>query len=457
MKVYLFILSLIGSLIIKVAPSYAVFNLSVVPSEGGYELKFGKVESTVEAVSKEVRVSIISDLTKQYQLIQTLLQPLSNERGVTIPLNNFSVYAVRGSNRYGTMAVETERPVSVNRMLIYTSNSQGLSDDFRLIYVLKGPFNLPSGIYRGRLVFILEPLDSSQTPVIIVMNISAEIKTEATGIEIKTPTGSKLIALNSSSLKGISSDVLFEIKGEWGGDLRLYHLLSQPLESAEGRILPMEAINFQIIQAKKGSGSLQPMPVSLQPALIYNSYKGEADSFVLTYTLNKPEELNAGRYTTKLIYLLEYQGQQRIVETFNLEVEIAPIFNLEVRPQLGGIIEFRDLKPGSTPKSSEVIVEVKSNLGKRYQVSQRINSELIDKEGNKIPMKYFNLRQESLETKGSLRFPESTEVRLGETVLFVSDLKGSSDRFKIIYELEVPFDIRAGDYSTRIVYSISEI
>jgi len=41
--------------------------------------------------------------------------------------------------------------------------------------------------------------------------------------------------------------------------------------------------------------------------------------------------------------------------------------------------------------------------------------------------------------------------------LFISDEKGSPDKFKVIYELSIPPDLKAGDYSTRITYSITAI
>ncbi|MCM8793723.1 MAG: hypothetical protein NC898_04580 [Candidatus Omnitrophica bacterium] len=454
-KTIIFILWIMGYLIVETQPSSAVFNLLVSPLEGGYDLKFGKVGGLVGSVSKEIQVRIVSDLGKKYQLVQTLLEPLSNEKGMSIPLNNFSVYAVRKSNKYGTMGVEIERPVSLGRTIIYTSNSQGLSDDFKLVYVLKGPFNIPGGLYRGRIAFTLESIDSTQSPVTTVLNISAEIEAEF-GIEIKTISGIRLITLDSNRPQTMSSDVFFEIKGV-GNEFRLYQLLSKPLESSEGKNLSSEAIDFKISRARRGSGPLQFVPLSSYQTLIYSSSEGEADSFVLTYNLSEPEKQKAGRYTSKLIYLLETKGQQSMLSTFDLEVEIAPIFNLEVKPELGGIIEFRNLRPGGPPQSSEVSIEIKSNLGKRYQVSQRIDSELVNKEGNKIPLKYFTLREESLETKGTLKFSKSTEIRLGEMILFVSDIEGTSDKFKVIYELEPPLDLRPGNYSTGIIYSISEI
>ena len=74
-----------------------------------------------------------------------------------------------------------------------------------------------------------------------------------------------------------------------------------------------------------------------------------------------------------------------------------------------------------------------------------------------MPTKYFNLRTESLDTKGVLRLAQKIEVKKGDTVLFVSDNKGNPDKFKVIYELIPPRDVKAGNYSTNITYSLLEI
>jgi len=62
-----------------------------------------------------------------------------------------------------------------------------------------------------------------------------------------------------------------------------------------------------------------------------------------------------------------------------------------------------------------------------------------------------------MDTKGDLKFTQSAATKKGDTILFVSDDDGASDKFSIIYELTVPWDIKAGDYSTHITYSLSEL
>ena len=165
----------------------AEFSLSVVPYEGGYDLRFGKIFQG--KVNKEVIVKITSTtLGKRYRLIQVLLEPLTNSEGRRIPQNSFSVYGIRGTNRYGTL-LEREIPVSLGRTIIYTSDPQGNSDSFNLVYSLKVTPEQAPGFYRGKIVYILEPIDSAESPVRVILNIFAEVEQQSPKIEIKTLEG----------------------------------------------------------------------------------------------------------------------------------------------------------------------------------------------------------------------------------------------------------------------------
>lgn len=437
-----------------------VFDVSARPYEGGYDLRFGKISSVGPRVNKEIIIDITSDIGKQYRLIQTLLEPLTNVQGISLSQNNFFVYGLRGTNKYGTLSVEQEIPVFLGRTIIYTSSSDGLSDSFTLVYGLQGPFGTPSGSYRGRIAFTLEPIDATQSPVIVILNIFAEIETESS-IQIKTATGLKTIGLNSARADKQSCDVLVDIKGSLGGPFKILQSLSESLRSSQGEQLPPEAVNFQVREVKLGSGQTQGTPLSLRQEPIYTSNpRGDPDSFLINYSLGDLSNAKAGRYRTNIKYFLEGIPliQTKLIDSCDLEVEIERLFDLIIKPESGsGTIEFRDLKPGLLPKTYEVLIEVKTNIGRQYQVTQNVLSGLVSKEGQVIPSKYFTLRTENVDTKGLLKFPQNIEVRMGDTALFVSDSRGLPDSFKIVYELVCPMDVQAGDYSTSVVYSLSEL
>lgn len=442
---------------------FAVFSLSVRPQpyRGVEDLRFETINPTGEPLSEVLKIDITSDT--RYELTQNLLTPLTNSAlGISIPDENFIFYARRRAT-YGTLNyIEQDTQVRGIKN-IYTSNTEGTSDYFELLYVIKTPLDVPAGLYNARIAFVLRPIGpSTQAQVTQILNIIAQVGVGESKIEISTASGSKIITLNSAKDKMQYFDILINIKGRVGRQFRILQLLPEPLRSKEATELSYDAVNFVVGEAKKGIAPTQATALSSRLDEVYKSGpKGEAESFVITYSLAEITKQKAGRYRTNIQYRLEGGGgfvKEGLIDTFGLEVEIERVFDLAVETESGtGIIEFRDLKPQQPAKRYEVLIKVNTNIAKPYQITQNVYSELTSKEGEIMPTKYFTLRTESLDTGGILKFSRRAEVKKGDMVLFVSDNKGSSDKFKLIYELTPPRDVKAGDYSTRITYSLSEI
>ena len=250
-----------------------------------------------------------------------------------------------------------------------------------------------------------------------------------------------------------------KINGSFKKLFSLKQILALAPESNEGNRLGPGTLNVQVEATQLGIG-LPLSTLSLSPQAVYTSRPtGEADSsFIISYTLADLSGQKAGRYRSRIQFILEEMGLEIEKYAMGLEVEIERFFDLVVTSQFGGgLIEFSGLKPGEPPKINEVIVEIRNNTGKRYQVNQNVLSELVNKQGNKIASEYFTFRTESRETKGVLKAAEKQEVKKTDAVVFISDASGSSDAFKIIYELAGSWDIKAGDYATRISYTLLEI
>ena len=442
-----------------ILPQYvqAEISLSITPFEGGSDLRYGKVDLTTGRVNKEIVVRVSSNINKQYRVIQAYLEPLANTEGSPLIENSFFVYAIRGSNSLGTLNVEQEAPVRYSRTLLYTSNTQGTPDSFKLVYGLVVLANQRPGSYRGRLAFTLEPIDSAERSITVILNIFVEISVESK-IQISLAGGGTGLRLKADSSTETSADVLVDCMGGWAGQFRILQVLPKNLESPEGLQLPEGAINFTARPTQKGTAITQAAPVAVNnPQVIYTSNQfGEAEDFVLTYSLADASQGKAGKYRGGLKYYLEGPASF-LIETLSLEVDIPKVFNLIVIPETGGVMQFRSLKPNEPPRASEVIIKIDTNVGRPYQVSQKVVSEFVNKEGGVIFKENFKLKMDSQETKGKIKFSEQSEVRLGESVLFVSDGAGAPDSFKVIYELSPGVNLKPGDYSTSIVYSISEI
>ncbi len=458
----IFVVGLMAFLVIGMglslpAISFAAFSISVTPYQGGYDLRYERVSLSTGRVNREVTVNITSDIGKQYRVIQSILDPLTSAQGKTLPSGSFVVYGLRGSNKFGTLGVETERPVGFGREYLYTSGTNGASDSFILVYGIVPDQDFEAGSYRGRIGFTLEPIDSSQPPINVFMTVIAEVDAQPF-LEVVTPDLSKEIILSPDRQDPGSNTVVFNIKGGLGRQFRIQQVVTEQPMSLEGVLLDWAAVKFAVRDNQKGSVVNRETALSLRQEVIYeSSSSGEADTFAVVYALNDVASQKAGKYRTNVKYLLDIPGfDLKLLETVTLIVDNPRVFELLVKPEAGGVIRFTGVRPSQSPKSSEVLIEIKSNTGRQYQVTQRMLSDLMSTGGDTISSKFLTIKEAGLDTRGVLKFPSAVPLSAGETILFVSDPLGSGDRFKVIYELAPSMDIRAGDYSARIVYSISE-
>ncbi len=459
-KTMIFVSALFGlaAVLLFFVNAYAEFSLSATAFEGGFDLRYGKVVLSLGRINKELSIRITSDIGKQYRLVQNILDPLSTPEGNTIPRDSFIVYGIRGTNKFGTL-VGQEILANPGRQIIYTSNESGSADSFTLVYGLTLPRDIPAGSYRGRISFSIEAVDSSQPPAIVILNVFAEVEVVST-IQIKTVAGSKNILLKADKQDEDTSSVVFNIIGASFGQFRIIQVVPEQPVSSENQQLDWEAINFSGQGAQKGMVINQPIALSDRQQIIYTSSpQGDADNFVIKYSTGDLLQQKSGIYRAKIKYILEGidSVQTRLLDTFWLELDNPRVFELSVTPEAGGSIRFQDLKPLAPPKTQEVVLEVKSNIGKQYQVTQNMRGALTNKEGKQLPAENFTIREEALDTKGVLKFSQKAQVKDGQSVLFISDKYGSPDKFKVIYELSLPRDIFPGDYSTNFSYTINEI
>jgi hypothetical protein len=434
------------------------FDLSLSLVEGGTRLELNQANQY-----KGVKLQVNSDVSTRYEIIQRIQQQFVNRDNPGVILrDNLVVRGLRGTNRFGTFRIPTNDIAVRDNELIYTSSSSGQADTLTLVYGLKDLDSIQPGFYQGQISFTLRPIGSTRQEVTkylyIYISIS-ETGTVSQKIEIITPTGSKRINLNPSKDQMIAVDILVKIDSDFNEPFSIVQYLARPLESKTGDRIDSNIINFRVAEAKKGVGAAKT-DLSNNPQIIYTSSPtGQADrEFIISYYIKDLSDEKSGTYNSRLQFYLRKKGIDKKIDDLDLAVENEKIFELSLEPQdPKGRIEFSNLKPKSLPQQSEVIVDIKSNTGKKYQVSQKVFSDLTNKEGNVISPEYFTLKTENIDLEGDLKFLSKANVQKGETVLYVSDAKGSAGSFKVIYELTCPADIVAGDYSTRITYSLVEL
>ncbi|MDD5669665.1 MAG: hypothetical protein PHE58_06530, partial [Candidatus Omnitrophica bacterium] len=267
--------------------SWAAFSLSATPYEGGYDLNFNTVSTKTGRVNKEMTVRVTSDIGKQYRVIQTLLDPLVNARGEKLPEGALFVYAIRGSNKYGSLNIEEQVPINWSQQVVYTSGSNGASDSFILVYGFVPVEGMSSGSYRGRIGLTLEPINSNEGVVNIVLNTLAEVEAEGVAVDIKTLRNTKEIQINSGKSDVNSSTVLFDIKNSLGRQFRIIQMVEQQPVSMEGDQLDWQSVECIGHDARKGTALSDLTPLAPKQQVIYQSSpSGDADSFTIGYVFD---------------------------------------------------------------------------------------------------------------------------------------------------------------------------
>ena len=442
--------------------AFATFDLSYMLDEGGSRLEFDRIN-----FSRGITFSTLNDtVNNRYEIRQRIESPLRSRDNPSVTIgNNFVVRGFRGSNHYGDLRIPSGDIVVRNDELIYVSNPAGTADSFTLVYAITNSQEIAPGYYTGRISLILNPVSSSAMPVNNIIEVYVNIPNDggSLSVTVAPAEGANSIILNPSDnndLRGAANAVV-TINSSFNGPFRIMQMLPVPIQSQEGKFIDNGNFLFSVPDAQKGVTINQPTPVTSNIQTIYSSRPdGSADkAFTIAYSLFDPLSLVAGNYRSRIQYLLESAGKQINLGALDLEIRQERTFEISISPQDQRYnIDFANLKPSDGPRLSEVLIEVKSNLGRPYQVTQNVLSELVSGDGEKIPSKYFSLQTLSVnDTKGNLKISNKIPVEKGNVLLFVSDTNGSADKFKVIYELICPPDLKAGNYSSRITYTLTEI
>ena len=432
---------------------WAAFNLTVAPYEGGASLRFGTVGVPG---SREVRVRMTSTESTQYQVFQRILEPLTNERGEQMNMDAITSYTVRGSNGQGTMYQQQPTTLGYVDSLLYTSNPAGTSDSFIIAYNVDPTRLGASGGFRGKIYYTLRPLGGgSQKEVFlnVYLDATGSFRVECTG-----SSGRNSVRLNTRTIPDKEGYVRVNFSENIGRDIRVsQELMTLPRNEMSHEISP-DAIRFLTSSSDKGVDLFYRSPSSLERkrVLLYACDQAQGELYVhFVIDEEKVAQEAAGIYRGRLKYIIE-AGSDVQEELIDFEIEVTPIFQLVVDFPQGGL-NFSELLPKAPPQMREAVVEVRSNLVKPYIVSQKMDAPLMNEKGNEIPSRYFMFKQELASgEKGRLKNSGFVPVPLGDNPVFFSDERGSSARFKVIYQLDPYQGLISGNYFTGMNFSLQE-
>ena len=140
---------------------------------------------------------------------------------------------------------------------------------------------------------------------------------------------------------------------------------------------------------------------------------------------------------------------------------ILPRLELSVTPETGESIAFGQLEqPAQGDVDSKLVsvaLNVFSNLGHPYQVTQLVRRPMTNHQGQNIPDTQFLVATEGA-SRGQLGAVQATPIIPGEvTTLYTSDDRGKSDKFSATYTLSVTPQTPAGEFDTEVVYTVTSL
>lgn len=456
-----------------VAQAFAAFNLSVEPVGGGYDLRFQRLSPEDFKQTKEVLVRVSSDIGRQYRVFQRIARPLSSNDGREIPSEQFKMYALPGSNSRGTLIYREESPVNQFDTMLYSSDPSGTGDSFKLVYTLSPVQRQLPGTYQGRISFVLIPIDSSQSQIVVTLNVYAELAGGLNPVfELKTQDHSGRIHLAPQSdqtlRERVDSIVAIGVQSPVGAAYKIYQQLDgSGIVSAEGDYFDLSKVGVSFSALQKGRlGQPETLYQARTKELIYASDEnGSPDELKVVYAPSDDLRLmKAGRYRGRISFVAEIEGAQGMklipIRTLDIDIEIPALFNLMVSSPDGrqGVnLQFGDVSYKTGPKTSEVIISVETNMKRPYKVIQRVASPMVNEFGDRVSEEDFKFWVKEVDDKIStprLVLFDPRPVAEGDTVIFASSVRGEETKFKVVYELTMRPDSKGGRYDAQIGYSL---
>lgn len=439
----------------------ATFEFTATPRRGGQHIRFEEAQPGGLLRNEELTLSVTSDLGTQYRILQMLYQPLTNETGRTIPSGAWIQFSP--SEPLGNLRPKLETPVALGQHQIYTSNAQGESDSFIIVFNVRVPEDQPGGIYRTQISFTAEPVTpvSGVSSRVLTLDVRVELR-PTFNMTVTTATGGRSIDLGVIDRERVSAEAAIGLRVEnnTGHAYRLVQQLVEPLTSEAGALLDEEEVTFVAQGTQRGRAAITaPEPVSLSPKIFYESDAGgTSDELALVYRAGASGGIPAGRYRGTVQWRAESSSPFVPAEPVTLPVvlRVEEVLDLQIELDPQGGLQFGRFGAGGA-QSRIVTLTVVSNLGKPYQVSQLVGRKLTNEKGVTIDRESFTYRVDAGPASGGNALRGPSAVTEGESTLYTSDRRGTPEKIVVRYDLNVPPGAHSGAYTSEIKYSLTTI
>lgn len=437
--------------------AFSALNLSAMPVSGGNSIRFGRVDLP-SSNNQEVRIRITSTESTQYQIFQRVNQAFQNQRGETLDFNAIEVATLSGSNSSGSLELQAAEPLGFSESLIYTSSNNGLSDSFVIIYQANPDQIAAAGEYYGQIVYTLRPIGgSSGSREEVVLNAFLEVADDF-NLNTSGSSGRDRVRLSSEGSAHQEGHFKISFDGNRSQSVKIFQEIIQYPANELNENINTESVQLFVSGGINGELGLgDKTTLSRRRELIYSS-SAQNDDIWINFELDDTavSAQKAGQYNGRINYIVE-TGSVSNTYPVDLEVDVAPVFELTTEYPPGGM-SFKGLLPNAEPQLREVLVRVKSNMGKPYMVSQNVSTGLTNERGEQIASDNFTVKQELIDSApGRVEDDGFSTIRPGDAPLYYSDKIGSPTEFKVIYQLRPYQKMQAGDYKTSVIYTLGEI
>ncbi|MGE5279659.1 MAG: hypothetical protein ACM3L6_02805 [Deltaproteobacteria bacterium] len=440
------------------------------PEDGGFDLRFGRISPQDFKVAKQVTVRISSDTGEEYRVIHRLQEPLRSGEGVELPVGQFQMYPLINTNSRGSLLTFPETPVGSFDGVLYASDAAGQGDSFRVVYTVTPWERQVPGTYRGRITYILVPVKSTASQVVVNLDVLVELAAGAQPavevvpegapdrLELKTPRDFPFTPDTAEA----GATLFVRVLSPLGERYRIFQSFDggEPTDN-EGRRAQLKDV---LVRAEGGTQGAAPAG-SLQEArgaqLLYTSdTKGAPVDLAVRYVPGRDFWMQqAGTYRGRLTFYMETEsGSRTDLRDLDVVMDVGRLFDIYVTSggKEGVNLDFGDVSSKTGPRTSEVALHAVSNLGRPYQIVQVVSAPMTNEEGVAVPLGDFTVY--ALQDEGSapaatlLRQPVA--VRPGETVVATSDAQGHSTQVTLVYQLTMGPDSKGGRYTTQLGYSL---
>ena len=142
------------------------------------------------------------------------------------------------------------------------------------------------------------------------------------------------------------------------------------------------------------------------------------------------------------------------------QADIIPILEMSMSENAQSELKFGNvgtssLGPTTTP-SKMITIEVLSNTGQKYILTQAASGPLDNGQGSTIGLENLKFKTAALRYTGH-PVSDFTAVASSSQTIFASDELGSSETVSAEYQLSIPPSQAPGDYSALLTFTVSSV